>query len=349
LRLSNGAPLTQIGTDGGLLSSPVSRDSITITPGERMDVVVDFAPYAAGAEILLLNSAPAPFPSGDAAMPPLPTIMKFVVQGTPGHTAALPATLVPVPPVPENEAVLSRDFTLARSPAPGPCGGTYWTINGKGWDEVTEFPVLGTTEIWRFINHSETTHPMHMHLVEFQILDRQNFEMQGDSIALIGNPVPAQPYEAGWKDTAPVNPSEVVRVIARFEDFAGRYAYHCHILEHEDHEMMRQFQVVHAPVTAVDGAPRYRLALHGARPNPFNPRTRIDFEVPRAAKVRLDVFEVSGRLVTTLLDSPRPAGPGSVEWDGKDARGNPAGSGVYLYRLGFEGSRQLSRKMVLMK
>jgi hypothetical protein len=107
--------------------------------------------------------------------------------------------------------------------------------------------------------------------------------------------------------------------------------------------------VVHAPVTAVDGAPRYRLALHGARPNPFNPRTRIDFEVPRAAKVRLDVFEVSGRLVTTLLDSPRPAGPGSVEWDGKDARGNPAGSGVYLYRLGFEGSRQLSRKMVLMK
>jgi spore coat protein A len=225
LRLSNGAPLTQIGTDGGLLSSPVSRDSITITPGERMDVVVDFAPYAAGAEILLLNSAPAPFPSGDAAMPPLPTIMKFVVQGTPGHTAALPATLVPVPPVPENEAVLSRDFTLARSPAPGPCGGTYWTINGKGWDEVTEFPVLGTTEIWRFINHSGTTHPMHMHLVEFQILDRQNFEMQGDSIALIGNPVPAQPYEAGWKDTAPVNPSEVVRVIARFEDFAGRYAY----------------------------------------------------------------------------------------------------------------------------
>lgn len=349
LRLSNGAPFVQIGTEDGLLTAPVSRDSITITPGERIDVVVDFAPYAPGTEILLLNGAPAPFPSGDATMPALSNIMKFVVQGAAGHTAPLPATLVPVLPIPEGEAVLSRDFVLARSPAPGPCGGTYWTINGKGWDEVTEFPVLGTTEIWRFVNHSETTHPMHIHLVAFQILDRQNFEMQGDSIALIGSPVPAQPFEAGWKDTAPVNPNEVVRVIARFEDFTGRYVYHCHILEHEDHEMMRQFQVVHAPVTAVDGAPQYRLALHKARPNPFNPRTRIDFEVPRAAGVRVDVFDVSGRLVTTLLDGPHPAGPGSVEWNGKDSRGNPVGSGVFLYRLAFEGSRQISRKLVLLK
>lgn len=113
--------------------------------------------------------------------------------------------------------------------------------------------------------------------------------------------------------------------------------------------MMRQFQVVHAPVVAADGAPRYRLALHEARPNPFNPRTRIDFEVPRAARVRLDVFSVSGRLVATLLDAQHPAGPGSVDWNGEDSRGNQVGSGVFLYRLTFEGSRQISRKMVLLK
>lgn len=243
----------------------------------------------------------------------------------------------------------TRDFKLARSAAPSPCGGQYWTINGKGFDDVTEFPVLGTAEIWRFQNHSEVTHPMHLHLVEFQILDRQKFTMSGDTIQLIGSPTPPAPWEAGWKDTAPVAPNEVLRVIARFEDFAGRYVYHCHILEHEDHEMMRQFQVVNAPVTAVDpSAPRYPLMLGAARPNPFNPRTRIEYQLPARAMVRLDVFDASGRLVRRLIDGLRAAGPGSVEWDGRDQKGAPVGSGVYLYRLGY-GSHQISRKMVLLK
>jgi hypothetical protein len=113
--------------------------------------------------------------------------------------------------------------------------------------------------------------------------------------------------------------------------------------------MMRQFQVVHAPVTSVaEGAPRYQLALRGAKPNPFNPRTRIDFELPRRARVRLEIVDVSGRLVRTLIDRVEAAGPGSVVWDGRDGHERPVSSGVYLYRLGYE-SRQLSRKMVLLK
>jgi|GEM_PF-686765 len=350
LRLSNGAPFQQIGSDGGLLASPVTRDTVTIAPGERADVVIDFAPFPAGTEIVLENSAPAPFPNGDPTMPTLPNIMKFVVQGIPGHVTPLPGALATVPGIPEGEAVVTRDMVLARSPAPGPCGGTFWTINGKQWDDVTEFPVLGTAEIWRFQNHSEVTHPMHLHLVEFQVLDRQKFTMSADTIILVGSPVPPPPYEAGWKDTAPVGPNEVLRVIARFEDFTGPYPYHCHILEHEDHEMMRQFRVVNAPVTSVEGGtPRYALALHGPRPNPFNPRTRIDFEMPRRARVRLYVFDVSGRLVSTLLDQTRPAGPGSVDWDGTDLHGTPVGSGIYFYRLEVEGARKLSRKAVLLK
>lgn len=350
LKLSNGAPLVHIGSDGGLITTPVTRDSVTITPGERADIVVDFAPFAAGTQILLTNSAPAPYPLRDPMQPALPNIMKFVVQAVPGHTAALPDTLRPVPRTPEVEAVQSRDFSLARTAAPGPCGGQNWTINGLHWGDVTEFPVLGTTEIWRFINHSETVHPMHLHLVQFQVLDRQAFVMQGDTIALVGSPIPPPPYEAGWKDTAPVNPSEVLRVIARFEGFTGRYAYHCHILEHEDHEMMRQFQVVSGPVTSAEpSAPRDRLALRAAQPNPFNPRTRLDFELPRAARARIDVFDTSGRLVATLLDGPCRAGPGSVEWDGRGARGIPAGSGVYTYRLSVDGSARIARKMVLLR
>jgi spore coat protein A len=350
LHLSNGAPFVQIGSDGGLLAAPAPRDSVTITPGERADVVIDFAPFSAGTEIVLTNSAPAPFPTVDPTMPVLPNIMKFIVQGLPGHTVPLPATLTTVPRIPESEAVQTRDFKLARSAAPSPCGGQFWTINGKQWDDVTEFPVLGTAEIWRFQNHSEVTHPMHMHLVEFQILDRQKFVMSGDTIQLVGSPTPPQAWEAGWKDTAPVAPNEVVRVIARFEDFTGRYPYHCHILEHEDHEMMRQFQVVHAPVTGIqESAPRYTLALHGAKPNPFNPRTRLNFELPRRGRARIEIFDVSGRWVSTVLDGIRPAGPGFVDWEGKDAKGRGIGSGVYLYRLEFEGSKQISRKMVLIK
>ncbi len=349
LKLSNGAAMVQIGSDGGLLTAPVARDSVTLAPGERADLVIDFALFSAGTEILLKNSAPAPFPIGDPMHPALEDIMKFIVQAAPGHTAGLPGSLRPVTRILESESVQSRDFELARTASPGPCGGQNWTINGMHWDDVTEFPVLGTTEIWRFINHSESVHPMHLHLVEFQILDRQPFVMQGDSILLVGSPSPPTPPEAGWKDTAPVNPNEVLRVIARFEDFAGRYAYHCHILEHEDHEMMRQFQVVHAPVTGADPAPRYRLALRPARPNPFNPRTRLEFELPRAAAARLDVFDVSGRLIATLLNGPSRAGPGWVEWDGKDDRGSRVGSGIYLYRLSVDGSPRLSRKMALLK
>jgi spore coat protein A len=92
------------------------------------------------------------------------------------------------------------------------------------------------------VNRSGITHPMHMHLVMFQVLDRQAFEEIGGNVVPIGSPVPPPPHEAGWKDTVQVGPNEIVRVIARFERYTGRFSYHCHILEHEDHEMMRQFK-----------------------------------------------------------------------------------------------------------
>ncbi|MDP3937875.1 MAG: multicopper oxidase domain-containing protein, partial [Deltaproteobacteria bacterium] len=115
---------------------------------------------------------------------------------------------------------------------------------GSKWVDITEFPELDTTEVWTFVNRSGVTHPMHMHLIFFQVLDRQAFEDQGGLVVPIGSPVPPPAHEAGWKDTVQVGPNEILRVIARFDDYTGKYAYHCHILEHEDHEMMRQFQTV---------------------------------------------------------------------------------------------------------
>jgi spore coat protein A len=241
LSLSTGAPITVIGTEGGLLPAPVPLSEITIGPGERWDVVIDFASYAPGTEVFLENSAPAPYP-GEPGVGVIPDVMKFVVGSSAGHTNAIPTSLRTNEILDELDATEFRDFELQKGS--DPCSGFKWLINGLGWDDITEYPELGETEVWSFINRSGMTHPMHMHLVMFQVLDRQNFDEVGGEIVPIGSPVPPAAQEAGWKDTVLVNPNEIVRVIARFESYKGKYAYHCHILEHEDHEMMRQFQTV---------------------------------------------------------------------------------------------------------
>jgi len=240
LALSDGAPLWVIGTDGGLLPAPVSVPSLALAPGERADVVVDFAGYAPGSEVRLVND--------DA----LRDVLKLVVGAAEGHTAPLPSTLVPVVPLDPAQATVTRDLLLEH--VSDPCGGGAYRINELGWGDVVERPALGATEIWRFVNRTTVTHPMHLHLVQFQVLDRQPFTDVDGGVAPTGAPAPPPPVLAGWKDTVAVAPSEIVRVIARFDDYAGRFAYHCHVLEHEDHAMMRQLEVV-APSPPDLGAP----------------------------------------------------------------------------------------------
>jgi len=233
---------TVIANEGGLLETPARGVSqLTIGPGERYEVVVDFAAYSDGDEIFLENNAPAPFPNGSVD---LTQVMKFTVNNLVGHTDPVPDTLRPIERLQETDAVMTRDFELRRS-GQDACGRAFWEINGLHWDDIREYPELGTTEIWRFINDSGVSHPMHMHLVFFQVLDREGFTVgTGGEILPEGNPQPPGAEERGWKDTAMVGPNEILRVIARFDDYKGLYAYHCHILEHEDHEMMRQFQTV---------------------------------------------------------------------------------------------------------
>jgi spore coat protein A len=238
LALSNGATFHAVGTDGGLLPAPVPLTEITLMPGERADIVVDFAPYAPGTMIEFINSAPAPFP-GEPGVGVLPNVMRFVVQSNMGSTSPLPASLRAITPIPESSAARTREFVLQR--LPGTCPTTRWLINGKEWDEITEFVHLDTNEIWSFINRSEQSHPMHLHLVQFQILDRQPFEIVSGQVVPSGPRVPPPAHEAGWKDTVDCPPLQITRIIARFTQYRGTFAYHCHILEHEDGEMMRQF------------------------------------------------------------------------------------------------------------
>jgi hypothetical protein len=136
-----------------------------------------------------------------------------------------------------------------------------WAINDMHWDHIHERPRLGTTEIWNFINASNMSHPMHMHLVQFQVLDRQNFTLQNGQVVPSGPRMPRPASESGWKDTVRADPMQITRVIARFDDYMGKFAYHCHILEHEDHEMMRQFEATcYANCDSSDVAPVLNVA-----------------------------------------------------------------------------------------
>jgi len=232
-------PFELIGTDGGLVSAPLTLPEVSIVPAERLDLVIDFEGFAPGTEIVLRNDDPAP--------PRVPNVMKFVVGSQTGHTAALPSTLRPVDPIPESEATATRRFRLAR--VAEPCAGGEWVIQsldaqgavvGEHWDDITELPVLGTTEIWEFENPTNLMHPMHVHLVQFQVLDRLDLAT--------GTPLGLDPWETNtWKDTVRAEPGTLTRIILRFEDYPGKFPYHCHLLDHEDHEMMRQFQATHDP------------------------------------------------------------------------------------------------------
>ena len=247
---SGSLTFTVIGTELGLLEAPVNGvGQLTISPGERYDVVVNFAGSSPGDEIVLENGAGAPYPNGTVDVT---NVMKFRVTAQTGYTGALPSALRPIQPIDPATAVLTRDFRLKRTGDDG-CGRQPWTINDLGWLDITEYPELGTVEIWRFINDSGVSHPMHMHLVAFQVLDRDGFT-KGPNGEIIpnGNPQAPPAEENGWKDTALVGPNQILRVIARFEDYKGKYAYHCHILEHEEHEMMRQFETVACGDGAID-------------------------------------------------------------------------------------------------
>ena len=253
------APFQLLGQEGGLLPAPVPLTEVTLGNAERADVIVDFAAYADDTSVYLQNTAPAPFP-GTPGVGELRDVMRFDVEGVAGFTDPVPGSLRPMEVLNETDAVEFRTLELKKGPGDA-CSPFAWevvttdglngAVLGSRWEDVTELPQLGTTEVWSFINRSGLTHPMHMHLVYFQVLDRQAFDEVGGQVVPIGSPVPPPTHEMGWKDTVQVGPNEIVRVIARFEDYTGLFPYHCHILEHEDHEMMREFQVVPEPATGL--------------------------------------------------------------------------------------------------
>jgi spore coat protein A len=256
LTLDSGQAFHQIGGDGGLLDAPVGQRQLLLTPGERADVVVDFGDRAlAGRTIVLENDAPTPFPNGDAPDPETTGVVmafRVTLARSDARDAVLPARLRD--PVARYAAADAKNRQLVLVEAEDEYGrvlpllGTA-TQGGLRWDDaITEELRAGDTEIWSVINATEDAHPIHLHLVQFQILDRQDFDREAfvpgkpPTLKPAGERRPPPKGEAGWKDTAVMPPGEITRVIARF-DLPGLYVWHCHILEHEDHEMMRPYRV----------------------------------------------------------------------------------------------------------
>ena len=234
LRLANRLEFHQIGSDQGLLSAPVALTDLQLAPAERADLIVDFAGHA-GEQIVLHNESFQ--------------VMQFRVAKTAAAAGKpLPATLRPVPRIAESSAMRTRELALVEVDDQVARPMEMLLNNARWHDPITEKPLLDSVEIWSLINTSDDSHPIHLHLVKFQILDRRNFERFAYTsrgvLKYLGPVTPPDPNEMGWKDTVTAHAGMVTRIIVRFEGFAGRYVWHCHILEHEDNEMMRPFEVL---------------------------------------------------------------------------------------------------------
>ncbi len=229
IALSDDSEFTVIGGDGGLLEAPVKTKSCFLANAERVDILVDFSKYQQGASITLKSvsfSANEPPPP-----PPVPSqgesldIIRFNVTKTGDSKASIPSSLSIIEKYLAADSKNTRTFGLASS-------AIAHTINGKTFamDRIDATVPFNTLETWTFFNASEHIHPMHIHGIQFQILDR-------------GGSPPSAANDLGWKDTVIVNPFETVNVLIKFNAYDGMYLVHCHNLEHEDHGMMSNFMV----------------------------------------------------------------------------------------------------------
>lgn len=286
VHLSDGAKLIQIGSEYGLINKPLPLDSLVVAPGERAEVLIDFSKYAPGTKLVLEN---LDLPEGvvSPADPPITQIMQFTVTPATGWPLQrIPAVLRPnnpILPLPRPANIRKRYLTLVE--IMGATGPVMALLNNRRFDtaDIEEVKV-NTVEEWNIINTTADTHPIHLHLIGFQLAERQAFDVPGYLLAtygaeelmetdvgtgpwpppapdsfLTGPVLPRGAFEAGWKDTVQVHPGLVTRLLVPFgpsaapgmpfgqkhraNPFTGEYLWHCHILDHEDNDMMLPYKV----------------------------------------------------------------------------------------------------------
>ena len=426
-----GPAITQVGTDGGLLDSPATigpGQKLLLGTGERADVIIDFSKLARGTVLTLMNDAKAPYPDGDpVTVETTDRIMQFVVNGKmvdgkdhgkKGEDKSLvPNKLRSKPMVKLTDFAgkekikpdLIRQLTLNEVQGDG--GPIMVLLNNSRFEDmpgmpamfgpVTEKPVEGTTEKWQLINLTVDAHPIHMHLVQFQLVSRQNFnaDVEGEvpggywfdymaalesndkiggggppndydvknTDGAVGGNLPVTPYllgpvmsadpnERGWKDVIRAYPGQIMTYMVRFaptdlklnskpQDLVFKfnpsegpgYVWHCHIIEHEDNDMMRPINVQPnpsrtllspPPVMADNNIALAGFALEQNAPNPFSNSTAITFTIPYDTHVSLKLFNYMGVEVRTLVDANLGAGTQSVILTSANLS-----KGIYYYQL----------------
>lgn len=300
LKLSSKQQLIQIGSDQGFLNAPVYLSKLLLGPGERADVLIDFSNSLPGDKIVLENDAAAPYPKGlatviDQGYFKMPEIMQFTVKAGAANPKPIPERLrlnkplitsITTPPVVTRNMTLTEVRNSNNQVLAMLLNQVYWH-EALLDPELRAQPRVDTVEQWNIINVQPFAHTVHLHLVPFQILNRQSINYSaydaassenGPRNVIIDHAVggPTVPYshppvdptdyttgsvrlpaanEAGWKDTVVVNPFEVVRIIVPFganaapnlpfgNSFTGRFVWHCHMLNHEDNDMMLPFDVL---------------------------------------------------------------------------------------------------------
>ena len=251
-------PFRQVGSDGGLLPAPLQSHYLIFSPGERFDLVIDFSEHK-GENFALLNDAPAPYARGGEIVPKDVMLFKVTKLLAGKDTSSLPDALSPWAPLNPTHAVRERILALTEMDRPSDGYTLIGLLGQRHWDDpITEDPKAGSTEIWSFANATGDVHPIHLHLVQFQVLNRQPFDVKSyietGKLNFVGMPMPPESNERpAWKDTVKTYAGYVTRVIARFDLPVGaatspgqefRYVWHCHVLEHEDNEMMRPYKIV---------------------------------------------------------------------------------------------------------
>ena len=361
LFLSGNNTFWQIGSDQGLLTSPVQMNQMVLGPGERKEVIIDFSnPALWGQTIIVRNNAKSPYRKGETVDPKTTgQIMAFRVNkslNTNIPLSVLPATFhSPITPLVQNGPTRklllfeTEDEYDRTKPMLG-------TVEGGAMDfeePVTENIKLNDTEVWEFYNTTVDAHPIHLHLVKFQVISRQKFNGMLDTktgkltnIHLLGQPQLSNLDQEGWQDTKVMYPGEVTRVIAKF-DLPGRYEWHCHILSHEDHDMMRPFEVSDEAVTTVQqNVSIQKITVKdnlNVYPNPFAINTTIQFEVAAQSRVSIKIYNLEGREVSTVFEGEKTSGIYNLSFNG-----NRLAAGVYICRMKIN-DQVLQHKLIIQR
>ena len=339
IALSDNAPFHIIGTDGGLKDTPGQVTSFMLSPGERVEILINFSSYTIGNNVTLKSLAYSWSGTGSYRQGLEMNILRFDIIGNNSSGGVVPAAMTPITYYNPSNAEYVRNFNLTY------VGGMMNMHRINGW--IFEMMVskwdtpLNSLEEWKIFNMSSDYHPMHAHGMLWQVYSRN------------GN-TNLSPNDKGWKDTVLINGGETVRVLVKFTDYKGMYLFHCHNLEHEDDGMMVNFTVIDPiGIKQIGTEVPTEFKLHQNYPNPFNPSTKIKFNIPlwrgvdaegsRGVLVKLTILNILGKEVASLYEGNLPPGIYEVEWSAENLS-----SGIYFAKITTENFID-TIKMVLTK